>query len=68
MDYLDLIDDNNIVFKNYENENDYKVIISKLDDTKLVKEMAIVNEEKNIIYSKEKALKEEFKKRLRGNV
>lgn len=49
-------------------ENDYRMIISKLDDTKLVKEIAIVNEEENLFYIKKKALKEEIKKRLRGNV
>lgn len=49
-------------------ENDYKVIISKLDDTKLVKEMAIVDEEEKLIYIKKKALKEECQKRLRGNL
>lgn len=68
MDYQDLIEENNIAFRNYENENDYKVIISKLDDNKLVKEMAIVDEEEKLIYIKKKALKEETKKRLRGNV
>lgn len=47
-------------------ENDYRIMISKLDDGKLVKEMAIVNEEENLIYIKKKALKEELKKRLRG--
>lgn len=67
MDYQDLIEENNIAFRNYENENDYKVIISKLDDTKLIKEIAIVDEEEKLIYIKKKALKEETKKRLRGN-
>ena len=67
MDYLDLIDENNIVFRKYENENDYKNIISRIDDTKLVKEIAVVNEEENLIYLKKKMLKEELKRRLRGN-
>lgn len=50
-----------------ENENDYKNIISKLDYEKLVLEIAIVNEEESLIYIKKKALKEELKKRLRGD-
>lgn len=48
-------------------ENDYKNIIAKLDDTTLLKEIAIVNEEENLIYIKKKELKEELKRRLRGN-
>ena len=68
MDYQDLIEQNNIAFRNYENENDYRVVISKLDDTKFNREIAIVNEEENLIYIKKKALKEELKKRLRGNL
>lgn len=67
MDYLDLIDENNIAFRKYENENDYKNIIAKIDDTKLIKELAIVNEEESLIYIKKKALKEELKRRLRGD-
>lgn len=49
-------------------ENDYRKIISKLDYEKLVLEMAIVNEEENLVYIRKKALKEELKRRLRGNV
>lgn len=68
MDYQDLIEQNNIAFRNYENENDYRVVISKLDDTKFNREIAIVNEEENLLYIKKKAIKEELKRRLRGNV
>ena len=66
MDYLDLIVENNIAFKNYENENDYKNVIAKLDGDTLNKEIAIVNEEESLIYIKKKALREELKRRLRG--
>ncbi len=68
MDYQDLIEQNNIAFRNYENENDYRVVISKLDDAKFNREIAIVNEEENLLYIKKKAIKEELKRRLRGNV
>ena len=45
----------------------YENIIAELSDNLLIKEMAIINEEENILYSKKKALKEELKRRLRGN-
>ena len=50
-----------------ENESDYKKIIAKYNYEQLVYEMAIVNEEENLIYIKKKALKEEIKNRLRSD-
>lgn len=47
-------------------ENKYEDIIARYTDTQLVYEQAILNEEETTLYSKKKALKEEFKKRLRG--
>ena len=47
-------------------ENKYEEVIAKYTDTQLVYEQAILNEEETILYNKKKALKEEFKKRLRG--
>ena len=47
-------------------ENKYENIIAQYTDTQLVYEQAIVNKEETTIYSKKKALKEEFDKRLRG--
>lgn len=44
---------------------EYKEIISRYSFEQLVYENAIVDEEKTIVYNKEKALKEEFKRRLR---
>lgn len=46
-------------------ENKYEEVIAKYSDTQLVYEQAILNEEETILYNKKKALKEEFKKRLR---
>ena len=46
-------------------ENKYEEIIARYTDKQLVCEQAIVNEEETILYNKKKALKEEFKKRLR---
>lgn len=46
-------------------DNKYEDIISKYTDSQLIYEQAILNEEETIIYNKKKALKEEFKKRLR---
>lgn len=40
--------------------------IAKDTAEQLIYEMAILNEEETILYNKKKALKEEFKKRLRG--
>ena len=48
-------------------ENEYEEIISRYTDSQLVYEQAILNEEETILYNKKKALKEEFKKRLRSN-
>ena len=47
-------------------ENKYEEIISRYTDTQLIYEQAIVNEEETIVFNKKKALKEEFKKRLRN--
>ena len=47
-------------------ENKYEEVIAKYTDTQLVYEQAILNEEETILYNKKKALKEELKKRLRG--
>lgn len=47
-------------------ENKYENIIAKYTDTQLVYEQAILNEEKINLYNREKALKEEFKNRLRS--
>lgn len=43
----------------------YEEKIAKETDTQLIYEQAILNEEETILYNKKKALKEEFKKRLR---
>lgn len=48
-------------------ENKYEDIIANYTDTQLVYEQAILNEEETILYNKKKALKEEFKKRLRSD-
>lgn len=48
-------------------ENDYKNVIARYSYEQLVYEMAIVNEEENLVYIKKKALKEEFKNRLRSD-
>lgn len=44
----------------------YEDIIVNYTDTQLIYEQAIVNEEETIIFNKKKALKEEFKRRLRS--
>ncbi len=44
----------------------YENVIARYTDKQLVFEKAIVDEEETKLYSKKKALKEEFKKRLRG--
>ena len=46
-------------------ENEYEEIISRYTDSQLVYEQAILNEEETILYNTKKALKEEFKRRLR---
>ena len=46
-------------------ENKYEEIIARYTDTQLIYEQAILNEEETTLYNKKKALKEEFKKRLR---
>lgn len=45
----------------------YEEIIARYTDTQLVYEQAILNEEETTLYNKKKALKEEFKKRLRDD-
>lgn len=47
-------------------ENKYEEKIARYEDIQLIREQAIVNEEETILYGKKKALKEEFKRRLRG--
>lgn len=47
-------------------ENKYEEVIARYTDTQLVYEQAILNEEETVLYNKKKALKEEFKKRLRS--
>lgn len=44
----------------------YENVIARYTDTQLVFEKAIVDEEETTLYGKKKALKKEFKKRLRG--
>lgn len=48
-------------------ENEYEEIISRYTDSQLVYEQAILNEEETVLYNKKKALKEEFKRRLRSD-
>lgn len=48
-------------------ENEYEEIISRYTDSQLVYEQAILNEEETILYNKKKALKKEFKRRLRSD-
>lgn len=48
-----------------QTENRYEDVIARYTDTQLIYEQAILNEEETILYNKKKALKEEFKKRLR---
>lgn len=43
----------------------YEEVIGRYTDTQLVYEQAILNEEETTLFNKKKALKEEFKKRLR---
>lgn len=45
----------------------YEEVIAGYTDSQLICEQAILNEEETILYNKKKALKEEFKKRLRGD-
>lgn len=45
--------------------NKYEEVIARYTAEQLVCEQAILNEEETILYNKKKALKEEFKKRLR---
>lgn len=47
-------------------ENKYESIIANYTFEQLVYEQAIINEEETVLYNKKKALKEEFKKRLRS--
>ena len=48
-------------------ETKYEDIISRYTDTQLIYEQAILNEEETVLYNKKKALKEEFKRRLRSD-
>ncbi len=48
-------------------ENKYEEVIARYTDTQLICEQAILNEEETVLYNKKKALKDEFKKRLRGD-
>lgn len=48
-------------------ENKYENIIAEYSDTQLIYEQAIVNEEDTVLRTKKKALKEEFKRRLRDD-
>lgn len=45
----------------------YEEVIANYTDSQLVCEQAILNEEETILYNKKKALKEEFKRRLRSD-
>lgn len=47
-------------------ENKYEEIIARYSDSQLIYEQAILNEEETTLYNKKKAMKEELKKRLRG--
>ena len=47
-------------------DNKYEDVIAKYSDSQLIYEQAIINEEETILFNKKKALKEEFKKRLRS--
>lgn len=60
MDYLDLMSINE--------ESKYENIIARYNDTQLLYEMSIVDNEEATIYNKKKALKKELKKRTGGNV
>lgn len=46
-------------------DNKYEEVIARYDFKQLVYEQAILNEEETTLYNKKKALKEEFKRRLR---
>ena len=48
-------------------ETKYEDIIARFTDTQLIYEQAILNEEETVLYNKKKALKEEFKRRLRSD-
>lgn len=46
-------------------DNKYEEVIARYNFEQLVYEQAILNEEETTIYNKKKALKDEFKRRLR---
>ena len=46
-------------------DNKYEEVIARYDFKQLVYEQAILNEEETTLYNKKKALKEEFRRRLR---
>lgn len=48
-------------------ESKYENIIARYTPEQLLYEMAVLNEEETTLYNKKKAMKEEFKKRLRGD-
>lgn len=48
-------------------ENKYENIIAGYTAEQLVYAMAVLNEEETTLYNKKKALKEELKRRLRGD-
>lgn len=46
-------------------DNKYEEVIARYSFEQLVYEQAILNEEETTLYNKKKALKDEFKRRLR---
>lgn len=51
-----------------DEESKYENIIARYNDTQLLYEINIVNNEEATIYSKKKALKEELKRRTGGTL
>lgn len=47
--------------------NEYEKVIARYTDTQLIYEQAILLEEETTLYNKKKIIKEELKKRLRGD-
>ena len=47
--------------------NEYEEVIARYTDTQLIYEQAILLEEETTLYNKKKIIKEELKKRLRGD-
>ena len=48
-------------------ETKHEDLIARFTDTQIIYEQAILNEEETVLYNKKKALKEEFKRRLRSD-